>query len=320
VCLTGDRVEMIFVETAQAGVVPEYRYHPGFLLLQNKRRLLDAFFEKAADCFGLAGRQIQVVEQAAKGIVIAVITAGLRDILQLQVSGIGKPDPRTFGLHARVQKVRADHRYVIGVEGQIAFIAQTLQRVITVDGKHAHRRHVIQAHLGNDDPYPLGRVPTGGTEDFPLLDDVVGQQLGGDAADLVFAQAAFYAVALGRIDRLIRPKPDSKQIFHGFDGRCAGIVTHPGPKTYPDDPVGVDRQRIHRRDLGDRVGKYFGSNSAELVGRQCRIDGHNIDRAHTVGLNAKVFARLAAQAFPFGVQNVRFQSYFNSTRHNMSTH
>jgi hypothetical protein len=41
---------------------------------------------------------------------------------------------------------------------------------------------------------------------------------------------AFKAVAPGGVYRLVRPEPDAQQIFHGLNGRGAGIVAHAGPK------------------------------------------------------------------------------------------
>jgi hypothetical protein len=304
--LAGDHVKMIVIETAHSGIVPEHRHDPRLLLRQRHGGLFDAGLEQGVDCLFGALRHIPVPEHALKGVVVAVVAAGLGNIFQFDVGGLGETHFGAAGHHFRIEEVLPDGGHIFGIKGKIALIADAHKGVVTVDGHSGHRGGVIEKHFGDDDADAGFRIPIRGAEYLPLLDNVIGQQLGRDAIDIVPAeQVAPDTIPLGGIDALPWFKIDSQQVFHGLHSCGAGIVTDSRAVADPDHPVKIDGQRLEGGDLGDRVGEDVGLGFGDLLFRQIGIDGDNMNGANLVRCDAEIVLGFGLQALALGIDQLR---------------
>ncbi len=165
---------------------------------------------------------------------------------------------------------------------------------------------MVQAHLGDDQSQAGFRVPLIRSKNPEFLDDIVRQKLSGNFVDLRPGDAVtFKNIQFGGIDSRFRLQAAVQISFHRFDPGGPGIIAHPRPQTHPDGPIKIAGQRLKTGNLGHRVGEDFSADGFQLCDGQIRVKSENLDDPESGELQGKILPGLAAEAFPFRIQQLR---------------
>ena len=121
---------------------------------------------------------------------IAVVAPGLGDIFQFHVSG--QIETYSFSLLQYVfsKKVLPDHRYIPLLQSKISLEGNLAEFPVGPDGDGVHLGFMIQDDLWNRKSDALIFAPLGPGKYFPLLDNVVGQEIAGYPAYLLLRNLA----------------------------------------------------------------------------------------------------------------------------------
>ena len=172
-----------------------------------------------------------------------------------------------------------------------------------VDLRHMHRQ-------------PFDGVELCGRHDDPALDQAVGQEAGGNPFGYGLVDLPLEQVLNRGVDCLTGGKAATGQILDRLLGRAADVVGHAGAVADLDEHVEVPGQRpVDRHFLNHRVAKRAGSRRLHLGLGELRIDGVDIDGAHTFEVDAEMLANLAAYALAARVTHPVFQSCQYSPSH-----
>ena len=123
---TGDHIVVCLIKLPHTSIVPQHRHHPGFFVFKGQGGIFNIFFKEVYLLHRFVGGPIDVPKKPLKGIVIAMVTAGLGDIFQFHIRGLGKASLFPGSQHIRVQKISPDHRNIPGIKGQIPGITDGL--------------------------------------------------------------------------------------------------------------------------------------------------------------------------------------------------
>ena len=85
--LTCDGVIVLLMKTGNPRIIPENGYDPILFFSYLQGRGFNAGFKEVINHLFMATGNIMVFEKPFEGVVVAVITAGLRDIFQFHISG-----------------------------------------------------------------------------------------------------------------------------------------------------------------------------------------------------------------------------------------
>ena len=303
--LAGDHVEVVFIEAADPGVVPKDRNHPVLFPLQGQRGRLDITVEEVVDGFVPAGVQVTIVKQPLEGVVVAMIAAGLGDVFQLHIGGIGEAERPPAFLDFFFQEIGSDRWNVGWIQRQISLVADAAEGFIAVDGDHRNGRRVIEPHLGKDQADPFVRIPVLTGKNLPLLDNVVCDQFPGNSVHVRFGQIrSGDAVSLGGVNAVVFTEADAEQVLQGLGGGGAGIVPDPRAVSHPDAPVEIHRQGRIGRHLRYRIGKDFGPDLLALFAGQIGVDGQHRNGADPVECQAEVVFCLLGKPGAFRVEQI----------------
>ena len=133
---------------------------------------------------------------------------------------------------------------------------------------------MIEPNLGDNKSDSAFRIPVLCRDDFPLLNNIVCQQLTGNFIQIGFHQTvAFYAVTPGGVNGFTGCQAEPQQIFNGFNCSGARIVAHTRAVSDPYGPVERKVKRFKRGKLGDRICKNISLDLFKLIRVQLGIDG-----------------------------------------------
>ena len=81
-------IVMGIIKTDGSSIVPQYRYHPGFLSFERQGWGFNAGFEQVVNSNFVSGVKVMIAKNASESIVIAMVASGLGKIFQLNVGWI----------------------------------------------------------------------------------------------------------------------------------------------------------------------------------------------------------------------------------------
>ena len=124
--LTGNDIVMIIIETADTGVVPQYRDNPVFLIFECKSRRLYTGIKEVVRDLGFSRGKVAVSEQSLEGVMVAVITSALGNIFQFYIGWIRQTHASPFRPNGLIEEIGSYRRYVVRIQCQVSGIANRL--------------------------------------------------------------------------------------------------------------------------------------------------------------------------------------------------
>jgi hypothetical protein len=111
----------MIVKPGNTGIVPQHGYDPVFPVFNLEGRGLDAGLKEVVRGFAAAVRKVMIVEKSFERVMVAMVTAGLRDIFNFHIRGERKPMLFSLGQNIFSEKILPDDGYITLLEGKIAF-------------------------------------------------------------------------------------------------------------------------------------------------------------------------------------------------------
>jgi len=185
---------VLFVEFYDARVIDKHgqaEILPAFGFADFGRRAFDVGFEKGVD--GFLRPAVKVINPAVEDFVFAVLRPGLREAFQLHVGRVFVQAEFPAGFDDRgIGKVCGDRLHLFEVEREELFLADFQKRRGVQPGQidFSHLRLVPARDLRNVRGHAVYKIKFRPAHDLMALDQIVGQQAGGNVFRVGFGDRA----------------------------------------------------------------------------------------------------------------------------------
>ena len=278
----------VVVEADDPGVVgkdgeaPVVRPHP---LPDLAGRPLDAGAEKGVD-LGDAPLAVVIGDPGVEDLVLAVFRPGLGEAFQLRV---GHPGPQADlfapGEDGVVFQVVPEDPHLLQGQGEDPLLADPDERLVGAVEVDLLRPDA----LFPDDPRHIGldrlcRVPGAAVDDLIALDQIVGEEFGGDPLRIAPGEEIEGAPVADAGDRILPGGVDPDR-FPGQQGdRLRGglphVVRDAGAVTHLDQPVETAGESpVDGVFLDDGIGERAAGGRFQISGGKVAVDGVHLDRS-----------------------------------------